>query len=104
MTVALAEPLLRPRRTGTDFVDEASSAAALARANADSAAVRAAQLEAAAGTPSSPSARNALRIARRLRQAAAAYERDAQRHEEAVLVLVTLTDELRRARFVGARG
>ena len=95
MIVTLAEAPIRPRRAGVDFIDEASRAAAVARAHAKAAHLLAAAHEQSAGTETSPSAQKYLRAAHRLRKQAAAYERDAQCHEEAVLVLVSFAEELR---------
>jgi hypothetical protein len=77
MTPTIADPPVRPRRAGVDFIDEASRAAAVARSNAKV-------------------AQKYLRAAHRLRKQAAAHERDARCHEEAVLVMVSLAEELRR--------
>ncbi len=96
MTPSLAEPLIRPRRTGVDFIDEATRAAAVARASAKAATLLAAAHEQSAEGHASPAAQRYLRTARRLRQQAAAHERDARCHEEAVLVMVSLAEELRR--------
>lgn len=96
MTVTLEEPLIRPRRAGADFIDEASRAAAVARANARAAKLLAEAHEQSVECDSSRVGQQYLRTARRLRQQAAAHERDAQRHEEAVLVMVSLAEELRR--------
>ena len=96
MTVTLEAPLIRPRRAGADFIDEASRAAAVARSNAKAAKLLAEAHEQSAECDSSLTAQRYLRIARRLRQQAAAHERDAQCHEEAVLVMVSFAEELRR--------
>lgn len=96
MTVTLEAPPIRLRRAGADFINEASRAAALARANAKAATLLAEAHEQSAERDSSPLAQKYLRTARRLRQQAAAHERDAQCHEEAVLVVVSFAEELRR--------
>ena len=96
MTATLEEPLVRPRRAGADFIDEASRAAAVARSHAKAASLLAEAHEQSAESDSSLTAQKYLRIARRLRQQAAAHERDARRHEEAVLVMVSFAEELRR--------
>lgn len=96
MTPTLADSPIRPRRAGVDFIDEASRAAAVARSNAKAASLLAEAHEQAAAGDTSPIGQKYLRAAHRLRKQAAAHERDARCHEEAVLVMVSLAEELRR--------
>lgn len=95
-TQPLTQPLAQPRRTGVDFIDEAGRAAAVARGKARAAIQLADAYEESAAADSCPAVQKFLRAAARLRRQAAAHERDAHCHEEAVLVMVSFVAELRR--------
>ncbi|WP_019875279.1 hypothetical protein [Sporichthya polymorpha] len=96
MTVMLAEPSARLRRTGYDFIDEAAGAAAVCRARAADALHAALEHEQRAATLPSRAAAPDLRAAHRLRHEAASHEDAARCHEEAVLVMLSFADELQR--------
>jgi hypothetical protein len=90
MTATLLERTPLTRRTGANFIAEAGEAAEAARARAEVARLLARRSELAPANPASPGSLGELW------REAAAYERDARRHDQAIAAVRQLLTDLGR--------